>query len=133
MARYRDAPLSPLVVSAPRTCGDSDRRSLCGRNRRQQARDPVRRAVPVEEPAVSAKRVGVIAGAFNPVTRAHVALAEAARAHVDEIVFAVPRVLPHKEYEGASLAQRVEMLRRACGDGRSEHSLRESRVEIVDG
>jgi nicotinate-nucleotide adenylyltransferase len=82
---------------------------------------------------VSAKRVGVIAGAFNPVTRAHVALAEAARVHVDEIVFAVPRELPHKQHEGASLAQRVEMLRRVCGDGRSEHSLRESRVEMVDG
>jgi len=77
---------------------------------------------------VSAKRVGLIAGAFNPVTRAHVALAEAARAHVDEIVFAVPRAFPHKEYSGASLAHRVEMLRRVC-----ERSLREARVEIVNG
>jgi nicotinate-nucleotide adenylyltransferase len=77
---------------------------------------------------VSAKRVGVIAGAFNPVTRAHVALAEAARAHVDEMVFAIPRAFPHKEYGGASLEHRVEMLRRVCGDLASE-----SGVEIVEG
>jgi len=82
---------------------------------------------------VRAKRVGVIAGAFNPVTRAHVALAEAARAHVDEIVFAVPRVLPHKEYDGASVDQRMEMLRRVCGEVGCEPSLREARVEIVNG
>lgn len=30
---------------------------------------------------------------------------------VDEVLFAVPRVLPHKPYTGASLEQRVEMLR----------------------
>src|ERR1700691_593446 len=112
MARLRLASLSPPVVSAPRPCGDPDRRSLCGRDRFEPACDPVRRAVPVEEPAVSARRIGVIAGAFNPVTRAHVALAEAARAHVDEMVFAVPRAFPHKEYSGASLDRRVEMLRR---------------------
>jgi nicotinate-nucleotide adenylyltransferase len=82
---------------------------------------------------VSATRVGIIAGAFNPVTRAHVALAEAARAHVDEIVFAVPRAFPHKEYGGASLAHRVEMLRRVCGDSGCEHPLREARVEVVNG
>src|SRR5580692_10426770 len=128
MARFRHAPLSPPVVSTPRPRSDPDRRSLCGRDRREQARDPVRRAIPVEEPAVNAKRIGVIAGAFNPVTRAHVALAEAARAHVDEMVFAVPRAFPHKEYSGASLDHRVEMLRRAC-----ERSLCEARVEIVDG
>jgi nicotinate-nucleotide adenylyltransferase len=82
---------------------------------------------------VRAKRVGVIAGAFNPVTRAHVALAEAARAHVDEVVFAVPRAFPHKEYDGASVDQRMEMLRRVCGDVGCEHPLREARVEMVDG
>lgn len=82
---------------------------------------------------MSAKRVGVIAGAFNPVTRAHIALAEAARAHVDEIVFAVPRALPHKEYGGASVDQRIEMLRRVCGEAGCEHPLREACVEIVDG
>ncbi len=80
-----------------------------------------------------AKRVGVIAGAFNPVTRAHVGLAEAACAHVDEIVFAVPRGFPHKEYDGANVDQRIEMLRRVCWDFGCEHPLREARIEIVNG
>ncbi len=58
-------------------------------------------------------KIGILAGAFNPVTRAHLALADAARAHVDEIVLAIPRSFPHKEFEGASLEHRVEMIRRA--------------------
>jgi nicotinate-nucleotide adenylyltransferase len=58
-------------------------------------------------------KIGVLAGAFNPVTRAHLALADAAQAHVDEIIFAIPRAFPHKEFEGASLEHRVEMIGRA--------------------
>jgi nicotinate (nicotinamide) nucleotide adenylyltransferase len=73
---------------------------------------------------VSAKKVGVIAGAFNPVTRAHIALADAARAHVEDIVFAIPRAFPHKEFAGANLEHRIEMLRRACGEGE---------IEVTDG
>lgn len=65
---------------------------------------------------VKPHRIGIIAGAFNPVTRAHIALAEAARSQVDEIVFAMPRIFPHKVYEGASLEHRIEMLRRATPD-----------------
>jgi len=60
------------------------------------------------------KRVGILAGAFNPVTRAHAALAGSARAVVDEIVCAVPRAYPHKELHGATLDQRVEMIRAAA-------------------
>lgn len=61
------------------------------------------------------KRIGVLAGAFNPVTRAHLALAEAAAGVVDEVVCVVPRAYPHKEFHGASLEDRLEMLRRASG------------------
>jgi nicotinate-nucleotide adenylyltransferase len=61
------------------------------------------------------KRVGVLAGAFNPVTRAHLALAEAAAAVVDEVVCVVPRVYPHKEFHGASLEDRLKMLEQAGG------------------
>jgi nicotinate-nucleotide adenylyltransferase len=57
------------------------------------------------------KRVGVLAGAFNPLTMAHLALADAARAIVDEVIFVVPRAYPHKEFHGASLEDRVAMLR----------------------
>ena len=56
------------------------------------------------------RRLGVLAGGFNPPTVAHLALAEAARMHVDEVLYVVPRVFPHKEYSGATLAQRVRML-----------------------
>lgn len=59
------------------------------------------------------KRIGVLAGAFNPVTRAHLALIDAALGVVDEAVCVVPRAYPHKEFHGARLEDRVEMLRRA--------------------
>ncbi|MGA3186205.1 MAG: nicotinate-nicotinamide nucleotide adenylyltransferase [Bryobacteraceae bacterium] len=62
---------------------------------------------------MKAKHVGVLAGAFNPVTRAHMALAEAALNVVDEVICVVPRVYPHKHFHGAALEERVEMLRLA--------------------
>lgn len=62
------------------------------------------------------RRVGILAGAFNPVTVAHVALARAALSHVDQVVFVLPQVFPHKPYHGASFAERVQMLHRAIAD-----------------
>jgi nicotinate-nucleotide adenylyltransferase len=58
------------------------------------------------------QRLGILAGGFNPPTRAHVRLAEAALGHVDEVLFVVPREFPHKDFHGATLEQRVEMLLR---------------------
>lgn len=55
-------------------------------------------------------KIGILTGAFNPLTRAHVALAEAARPMVDEIVCVIPRAYPHKAFEGATLDERREML-----------------------
>lgn len=52
----------------------------------------------------------MLPGSFNPPTRAHVELAHAARSYVDEILFVVPGVFPHKQYFGATLEQRLEML-----------------------
>jgi nicotinate-nucleotide adenylyltransferase len=69
------------------------------------------------------KHIGILAGAFNPVTRAHLALAEAARGVVDEVVCVVPRAYPHKHFHGASLEDRIAMLKLA-----GLH-----RVEITDG
>ncbi|MGE5567447.1 MAG: nicotinate-nicotinamide nucleotide adenylyltransferase [Rhodospirillales bacterium] len=60
--------------------------------------------------AVTPQKLGVLAGTFNPPTRAHLALARAALAAVDEVLFVLPHVLPHKEWEGASFADRVRML-----------------------
>jgi nicotinate-nucleotide adenylyltransferase len=59
------------------------------------------------------KRVGVLAGAFNPVTRAHAELARAGRVVVDEIVCVVPKAYPHKHFHGATREQRIEMIERA--------------------
>lgn len=55
-------------------------------------------------------RLTVFPGAFNPPTRAHVALAEAALREADEVLFVLPRAFPHKEYEGASFADRLRLL-----------------------
>jgi len=54
--------------------------------------------------------LGILPGAFNPVTVAHLALAHAALARVDEVVFVLPRNFPHKEYSGAGLEARAELL-----------------------
>jgi len=61
-------------------------------------------------------RLGVFPGSFNPPTVAHVALARAALQHVDEVVFVLPRVFPHKNYGGATFDQRLELLRLATDD-----------------
>jgi nicotinate-nucleotide adenylyltransferase len=58
-------------------------------------------------------RLGVLPGTFNPPTVAHLALARAALSEVDEVVFVLPQVFPHKPYQGASFDARVEMLRSA--------------------
>jgi nicotinate (nicotinamide) nucleotide adenylyltransferase len=58
-------------------------------------------------------RLAILPGTFNPVTVAHLELARAALPLVDEVVFVLPREFPHKEYLGASFAQRVEMLEAA--------------------
>ncbi len=60
--------------------------------------------------------LGVFPGSYNPVTVAHLALAHAAIPFVDEVLFVLPREFPHKPYAGASLAERVEMLRESLGD-----------------
>ncbi len=55
-------------------------------------------------------RLGILPAAFNPPTRAHLALARAALATVDEVLFVLPRGFPHKSYEDATFDQRVQML-----------------------
>ena len=61
-------------------------------------------------------RLAVFPGSFNPVTVAHVALADAALSVADEVVFVLPRIFPHKVYAGASFAERVELLCLALSD-----------------
>src|SRR5438105_1593079 len=68
------------------------------------------------------RRLGILPGTFNPPTRAHLALARAAEAQVDEVLFVLPREFPHKAYEGASFEERIEMLRLAV-DGEPRFSI----------
>jgi nicotinate (nicotinamide) nucleotide adenylyltransferase len=55
-------------------------------------------------------RVGLLCGAFNPITTAHLALATEAAQVVDEVVLILPRQFPHKDISGASFEQRIEMI-----------------------
>jgi nicotinate-nucleotide adenylyltransferase len=63
-------------------------------------------------------RLGIFPGAFNPVTRAHLAVARAARDQhgLDQVAFLLPRSFPHKEYEGTTLEERVALLEAATED-----------------
>lgn len=59
------------------------------------------------------RKLGVLAASFNPPTVAHLELANAAASHVDEVLCVVPRVFPHKDYSGATLEQRIELVKSA--------------------
>ena len=56
------------------------------------------------------RKLGVVAGSFNPPTVAHQELVYAAGFLVDEVLCVVPSVFPHKEFVGATLEQRLKML-----------------------
>ena len=56
-------------------------------------------------------RLAVLSAAFNPPTRAHLALAHAALDVADEVLCVLPRVFPHaKTYRDVGLPRRVRML-----------------------
>ncbi|HVO84930.1 MAG TPA: nicotinate-nicotinamide nucleotide adenylyltransferase [Syntrophobacteria bacterium] len=63
-------------------------------------------------------RLGVIGGAYNPITHAHLVLARAAfdQARLDEVLFVLSTILPHKPIEGAAIDQRLEMMRLAVAE-----------------
>jgi nicotinate-nucleotide adenylyltransferase len=69
--------------------------------------------------ALRSGRVGIFPGAFNPPTRAHLALARAARDQheLQQVVFMLPQAFPHKSYAGASFDERMALLEEAlAGD-----------------
>jgi nicotinate-nucleotide adenylyltransferase len=76
-------------------------------------------------------RLGVLGGAYNPITLAHLAMADAAvqTFNLHELLFLLPEVPPHKTIFGASLAQRLAMMQLAVRDtpyaavGLSTHGL----------
>ena len=58
-------------------------------------------------------RLGVLGGAYNPITRAHLLLAHYSKEQhkLHEVIFVLPRTLPNKPLVGVSLEQRLEMMR----------------------
>jgi nicotinic acid mononucleotide adenylyltransferase len=91
----------------------------------------VRRAPQGLSPAQGRRRLGVLGGAYNPITLAHVAMADAVvqTFHLHEVLFVVPQVPPHKTIFGATLEQRLAMMQLAVADypyasvGLSTHGL----------
>lgn len=60
-------------------------------------------------------RLGVLGGTFNPVTRAHLKLAETALQEfaLAEVLFLLPAVLPHRAPEEAPMEERLRLLEAA--------------------
>ena len=59
------------------------------------------------------EKLAILPGAFNPPTRANLGVAKAALAIVDEVLFALPRAFPHKQYAASEFETRLEWLRAA--------------------
>jgi nicotinate-nucleotide adenylyltransferase len=76
-------------------------------------------------------RLGVLGGAYNPITTAHLVMADTAAQAFDlhEVLLLLPQVPPHKRIFGASLEQRLDMMQLAVTDrphdavGLSTHGL----------
>ncbi len=63
-------------------------------------------------------RLGVFGGAYNPITSAHVAIANIVRDTfaLHEVLLLLPQVPPHKSIFGATLEQRLEMMHLAIAE-----------------
>ena len=70
----------------------------------------------IVRPSFNPRKLGILAGSFNPPTQAHLAIAEAALRRVDAVMLVLPGSLPHKTWEGATPQQRADMLTRVVTD-----------------
>ncbi|MBI5085856.1 MAG: hypothetical protein HZB13_14810 [Acidobacteria bacterium] len=57
-----------------------------------------------------AASLALLPGAWNPPTRAHLAMASAALDWAEDAVLVLPREFPHKEFDGPDLRRRAEWL-----------------------
>jgi nicotinate-nucleotide adenylyltransferase len=64
----------------------------------------------VKSPRKAVAKLGVFPGTFNPPHYGHLAVAEAALSHCDEILFVLPRTLPHKNFHGVGFDDRLRLL-----------------------
>jgi nicotinate-nucleotide adenylyltransferase len=58
------------------------------------------------------RRLGILSAAFNPITRAHLALAHSAHQHyqLHEVLFVLPITQPHKSIHDAPIEARLQMM-----------------------
>jgi nicotinate-nucleotide adenylyltransferase len=58
------------------------------------------------------RRLGILSAAYNPITMAHLALAQSARQHyqLQEILFLLPLAQPHKTIVDAPIEARLQMM-----------------------
>ncbi|MEZ5403109.1 MAG: hypothetical protein R2729_25745 [Bryobacteraceae bacterium] len=68
----------------------------------------------IAPPSEASGSVAVLAGSFHPITRAHVALAEAALEFAGSVWFVMPRAFPHKRYEDVPLEARIAIVVQAA-------------------
>jgi nicotinate-nucleotide adenylyltransferase len=63
-------------------------------------------------------RLGVLGSAYNPITHAHLVLARTAleQARLEEVLFVLSKIPPHKRIEGATIDERLEMMRLAVAE-----------------
>ena len=63
-------------------------------------------------------RLGVLGGAYNPITRAHLLLARCSKEQfkLHEIIFVLPNILPNKPVVDTPIEQRLEMMRLGTTD-----------------
>jgi len=67
----------------------------------------------------SPETLAILSGSFHPITQAHLALAEAALQHVEEVLFVMPQRFPHKEYGDVPLEKRLSIVKAAvAGEAR---------------
>ncbi len=70
----------------------------------------------LRRPQAGSRSIAVFCGAFHPPTVAHLALAEAARKRVDEVLWVMPETFPHKRYDRVTLLQRLRLVLEASSD-----------------